>query len=145
MNIKELIDDIAKEHHIILDRDDPIFISVTLNEKIMQLYVELIEDSLKKHYDNLNILNHSSLETARENAKQLITQTTIYISDNINKSLYDTHQNLLKSLKNEVEKIFLCKHAVEESRKKSFYFACISVSSALISVIFFIQIALMHH
>lgn len=139
MNIKELIDDIAKEHHIILDRDDPIFISVTLNEKILQLYVEIIDDALKKHYDNLNVLNHSSLETARENAKQLITQTTIYMSDNLNKSLSDTHQNLLKSLKNEVEKIFLCKHAMEESRKKSFYFACTSVSFALMSMIFFLS------
>jgi hypothetical protein len=139
MNIKELIDDIAKEHHIILEKDDPIFISVTLNEKVMQVYVSLVENALMQHYDNLSILSSKSLEATKESAAQLITQTAIYVSENLKKSISDINHSFLISLKKEVEKLHLYKSKAEESRKRSFYFACISVSSAIMSTMFFLS------
>ena len=53
MDKKELIDEIAKKHHIILDEADPILAVVSANEMIFDEYINKVDNLFIKHKADL--------------------------------------------------------------------------------------------
>ncbi|EGY4845193.1 conjugal transfer protein TraM, partial [Campylobacter coli] len=53
MNKKELIEEIAKKHHIILDENDPILAVVSANEIIFDDFLKKIDLLFIKHKTDL--------------------------------------------------------------------------------------------
>lgn len=49
MNKKEIIDEIARKHHIILDENDPIIAVISANEMILDEYIQKVDQLLTKH------------------------------------------------------------------------------------------------
>ncbi|EAI4450166.1 conjugal transfer protein TraM [Campylobacter lari] len=87
MNKKELIDEIAKKHHIILDENDPIFAVVSANEIIFESFIKQIDTLFLKQKSDLetfkvNIINDIKdyNNNSQENLKAIINE----INTNIN-------------------------------------------------------------
>lgn len=53
MDKKEIIDEIAKKHHIILDEADPILAVISANEMILDEYINKINNLFIKHKADL--------------------------------------------------------------------------------------------
>ena len=53
MDKKELIDEIAKKHHIILDEADPILAVISANEMIFNEYINKVDNLFIKHKADL--------------------------------------------------------------------------------------------
>lgn len=53
MDKKELIDEIAKKHHIILDEADPILAVISANEMIFDEYINKVDNLFIKHKADL--------------------------------------------------------------------------------------------
>lgn len=53
MDKKEIIDEIAKKHHIILDETDPILAIISANEMVLDEYINKIDNLFIKHKADL--------------------------------------------------------------------------------------------
>ncbi|EAJ5683714.1 conjugal transfer protein TraM [Campylobacter lari] len=84
MNKKELIDEIAKKHHIILNENDPIFAVVSANEIIFESFLKQIDTLFLKQKSDLetfkvNIINDIKEHSAKsqENLKTIVNKINI--------------------------------------------------------------------
>lgn len=88
MNKKELIEEIAKKHHIILDENDPILAVVSANE--------LIFDDFLKKIDLLFTQYKTDLESYKFNILQEIREYSKSNQEALKDILTQTNQNTIK-------------------------------------------------
>ncbi|MBZ7936326.1 conjugal transfer protein TraM [Campylobacter sp. B0100352/1] len=119
MNKKELIEEIAKKHHIILDENDPIFAVVSANEIIFDNFLEKINLLFTKHKTDLesykfNIFNEirEYSKSNQEALKNILIQT-------------QTNQNTIKSPEEKAK-------GVKEKKNTNINFWIIAIASQII-------------
>lgn len=134
MDIQHLIDEVAKEHHVILSADDPIFISITLNERIIRHYIQNVDTSLQKHLDTINELLNRSRETAKEISANLITKTSVYLSDNAKNTMLQAQNDVIAAINQEVNKLHRIQQACEQNKKNTMYLAYFSILATTFSL-----------
>lgn len=66
MDKKELIDEIAKKHHIILDEADPILAVISANEMIFDEYINKVDNLFIKHKADLESFKINILREFKE-------------------------------------------------------------------------------
>lgn len=66
MDKKELIDEIAKKHHIILDEADPILAVISANEMIFDEYINKVDNLFIKHKADLESFKINMLRELKE-------------------------------------------------------------------------------
>ncbi len=69
MDKKEIIEEVAKRHHIILDETDPIFAVVTANELIHNEFLNKIDKVIAKHKVDLESYKIAILKELKEYSK----------------------------------------------------------------------------
>lgn len=95
---KEIIDTVAKKHHIIIDENDPIFAIITANEISFTKYIKEIENSnsiylveletkYQKIVDEVKELAEKRISVAVENVKNDLEATRRKILEKINSAL----------------------------------------------------------
>lgn len=97
ISTKELIDEVAKRHGIILDDKDPILVTLTLNELIIENYVKAIEASVSK-------INARQIENAKLVGEDIISKGAKFLIQFIpnqydQKSLVSTKDHQVSNLK----------------------------------------------
>lgn len=97
MNKKELIEEIAKKHHIILDENDPILAVVSANE--------LIFDDFLKKIDLLFTQYKTDLESYKFNILQEIREYSKGNQEALKDILTQTNQNTIKLPQEKTEDI----------------------------------------
>lgn len=76
--VKELIGEVARRHGVLLGQDDPILVSLTLNELIVGEYVARMERALVNSLDQLSGAQTQHIEAAREIASEIVTRAAEY-------------------------------------------------------------------
>lgn len=66
MDKKEIIDEIAKKHHIILDEADPILAVISANEMIFDEYINKVDNLFIKHKADLESFKINILRELKE-------------------------------------------------------------------------------
>lgn len=66
MDKKEIVDEIAKKHHIILDEADPILAVISANEMIFDEYINKVDNLFIKHKADLESFKINILRELKE-------------------------------------------------------------------------------
>jgi hypothetical protein len=82
--MEQLIGEVARTHGLLLSRDDPVLVSVTLNEQILNLEQAKLE---------IGELSANQTEAAKTIAEQLITAAAGYIADEVRAAAADITAN----------------------------------------------------
>ena len=86
IDTRELIGEVARRHGVLLDPADPIFATVTLNERIVARAVEQVGAMLEAATDQLSAAAAQQQDAARATAAALITGSATYIVDQAEKA-----------------------------------------------------------
>lgn len=76
LSTKELIDEVAKRHGMMLDEKDPILVTLTLNEVIIENYVKAVEASISK-------INARQIENAQNVGIEIISKGAHFLVNEI--------------------------------------------------------------
>lgn len=79
LSTKELIDEVAKRHGIMLDEKDPILVTLTLNELIVENYIKAVEASIAK-------VNTRQIETAKLVGEEIVSKGAHFLVAEISKA-----------------------------------------------------------
>jgi hypothetical protein len=92
-DMEQLIGQVAQRHGLLLSRDDPVLVSVTLNELILKDLLRQIDSSLDQAKQEIGALSVKQTETAKTIAEQLITAAAGYIADEVRAAAADVTTN----------------------------------------------------
>jgi hypothetical protein len=127
VDIEQLIGEVARKHGLLLSRDDPVLVSVTLNEQILSHALGQINDCLDKAKQEIGELSAGQTEVAKSIAEQLITAAAGYIADEVRAAAADITANTdnLSNMGSDREPV--------RTNQASWLAAAIAISAACIS------------
>lgn len=131
---QELIGEVAKRHNVLLGPNDPILVTLTLNELILSGYVDRIEQGLFRSLDHLSGAQAQHIDAAREIASGIITRAADYGADQIHQAVDDLVTSLRAGLAADVQAAREAADRAEQARTASTY-ALIGVAVLLALVI----------
>jgi hypothetical protein len=77
LDIEQLCSDVYRKHHKRLDPNDPIFMTITMNEMLMANYLEQFQAALENHESMIQTkskdIANAYLEKSAEQSNQLLT------------------------------------------------------------------------
>jgi hypothetical protein len=79
LDIEALRAEVLQRHNIALHPDDPIFVTVVLNERVLSWYVDQMHQLLEAERDAASAGTVQQLEVAQETAEKLVTQAGAFI------------------------------------------------------------------
>lgn len=64
--ISELIAEVAKKHHVLLDKSDPILVTLTLNELLLKRFILDFQLKLDECEQSIAILQSDSIDASKK-------------------------------------------------------------------------------
>lgn len=139
-------DDIRKEvavrHNVLLGKDDPILVTVTLNELVLGRYLDLISDQYDEANRTLTLTLQQQVEQSKETAGKIITDAANYVSDQTRQTVAEAIKDVGKELRQQVAEVKTAsREAVASSRdaqmakRSALVAAVLSGVGALIAVV----------
>lgn len=129
--LDELLKEIAVKHRVMVDRDDPIMILHTLNEK-------LIENSKKAQHELLNQLKSDLEETAHRWGEDARTKAEKILNAALNASKNAMAETMLENAnisKNEIKKALAdTQKTIEEISKRGRNAAFVNMFSSILVI-----------
>lgn len=101
IEVDELIAKVAKKHNLLLSKDDPILITITLNEYVVSKHLELVDQHFNSLKSDLEQLYFRQQEENKELAKKIINASLKVTQDTIASSAKKASSDLVL----EVEKL----------------------------------------
>jgi hypothetical protein len=93
VDMEQLIGEVARKHGLLLSRDDPVLVSVTLNEQILSHALGQLQGCLDKAKQEIGELSARQTEAAQTIAEQLITAAAGYVADEVRAAAADITAN----------------------------------------------------
>lgn len=141
IDFDEIRKEVAIRHNVLLDKDDPVLVTVTLNELILKQYINLLNKQYAAANRDITISLQQHIDQSKKTAGKIITDASNYVSEQVNKSIEATLKQATAELKKEIQTtIILQKRALASvlevnSAKKAARISAVTAGvSALISI-----------
>jgi len=89
IDINEIRKQVAIKHNILLGKDDPILVTVTINELVLSRYLDLANENYSDASRELTIALQQQQEQAKEIAGRIITDASDYVSEQMRETISD--------------------------------------------------------
>ncbi len=103
MDVKQLITEVAKRHHVMLGPEDPIFVTLTLNELVLSHYIEQVQAALDQAQVQTAAATSQQLETAKETTSKIMTDAAVYLSEQMQATGNALQAQLLEAVQKTLE------------------------------------------
>lgn len=87
IDFDEIRKEIAVRHNILLEKDDPALIAVTLNELMIQKYIDLLIEKNTGHLKALEAAQARGLAEAKVTGGRVITDASNYVSEQVKEAV----------------------------------------------------------
>ncbi len=81
----EIRKEVALRHNVLIGKDDPILVTVTINELVLSHYLKLAADSYSQANAELSTAIQHQTEEAKKTAGTIITAASDYVASEIKK------------------------------------------------------------
>lgn len=82
-DIRRLIAEVAERHRVVLRPDDPIFLTVALNELVLRRYIERVENAVAAAEQRLSVMTTEHVAGSHEAASRIITDAATYSAERL--------------------------------------------------------------
>lgn len=133
---------VAIKHNVLLGENDPILVTVTLNELVLEKYLNILTEEYIQANKALAITLEQNIELSKDTAGKIITNAANYISDEVDKSVKSGVANAVLEMKQHLEESRKLNNLVAESehftklaRNGSFIAAILAGTAMIISIL----------
>lgn len=104
IDFDEIRKQVAIKHNVLLGKDDPILVTVTLMDIVLDRHLELVNDQLLAANRALAVSLQQQVDQSKETAGKVITEAANYVSDQVrlavNSVLSDAGNDLKRQMAN---------------------------------------------
>jgi hypothetical protein len=90
--VQELIAAVAKKHKLVLGVDDPVLVTVTLNELLLARYIDKIDAKLDAAEARMVAHGNQQIDIAKTIATKIVTGAGDYIADRVKAAAVDLNK-----------------------------------------------------
>ena len=135
LDFDEIRKEVAIRHNVLLGKDDPILVTVTVNELVLSRYLEVIS----KEYDEANrtliVTLHQQVEQAKETAGKIITDAASYVSDQTRQVVAEAAKEAGGILHRQIVEVQTASCHTRLAKNSAVIAAVLSGVAALISIV----------
>jgi len=97
-DIEEAISEVARKHNLLLSADDPLLVTVTLNEAILSRIIARQNEAIEAAQDQISAGAAQQIETAREVASLIVTGAADYVAAEVRAAITALKDELLAAV-----------------------------------------------
>lgn len=103
IDFDEIRKEVAIRHNVLIGKDDPVLVTVTLNELILKQYLALVENQYAANSRELAISLQQQIEQSKQTAGKIITEASNYVSEQVHGSIESTMKQVTGELKKDIQ------------------------------------------
>ena len=103
--------EVARRHHLTLDEDDPILVTITLNELVLEHYEERFKALLNQSQAQLSAVSAQQEEAAKEIASRIVTGAAVYVREETEKTCNALQGRITQAFSKKIEEMNKAKQA----------------------------------
>jgi hypothetical protein len=130
MDVQRLIMEVAKRHNVLLGPNDPILVTLTLNELILADYVERVHALLVAAQEETSAGTTQQLEAAREIASKLVTGVAGYVAEQVHQAGATLRAEIIETMKQESRAARQAAREAATAKRSAFIAAIIAVAAS---------------
>jgi hypothetical protein len=125
IDLDEIRKEVAVKHGVLLDENDPVLVTVTLNDIILSHYVEKLNSQNETHQRGfsaaLDEAVEKSIAESRKVAGRIVTDGANYVTDHCKTAIEDAMASAVREARAEIKgELVNSKKAVRDFRASSF-------------------------
>ena len=141
IDFDEIKKEVAIRHNVLLTNDDPVLVTVTINELVLDQYLSLVA----KRYDDsnkdlcINLQHH--IEQSKETAGKIITDASNYVSEQVRQSISSEMKSMTDEFLTQIQKMTVLQKKnlaylaeINSSKKTVFVATAVAAFSAVIAI-----------
>jgi hypothetical protein len=134
MDVQALIGEVAKRHNVLVDPKDPIFVTVTLNEILLDEHVRRLQASLEEAQRTAAAASYQQVDLAKRIASQFVTDGAKFTTEQV-RAAGSVLRAQLERLVQDCNTATLAATAeAERYRRQSQWSAAVAIAGACIAV-----------
>jgi len=135
--ISEAIAEVARRHNLLMDHNDPLLVTLTLNEIALGRIVAKQLAAIEAAQDQISAGTAQQIAAAREIAGMLITDAARYMADELRDIIIGHKQALLEAVETEKRAVAIIADGARRAQRLAWHGAtvAIAISCILIGVV----------
>ncbi len=138
IDLEEIIAKVAKKHQLLLTKDDPVFVTATLNKIVVESLIENASKAVDSLQDRLEEMYYRQSEESKETARRIMQATLNRASEVITENTDNASNNLIEKVTVQ-QNLFIakCNEILQEQQKiktVNVVFSCAAMASAVIAI-----------
>ncbi|HCT6165466.1 TPA: conjugal transfer protein TraM [Escherichia coli] len=87
IDFDEIRKQVAIKHNVLIGKDDPILVTVTVSDMVLGRYLELVSDQYDEANRALTVSLQQQVEQSKETAGKVITDAANYVSEQVRQAV----------------------------------------------------------
>lgn len=137
MDVQRLIGEVARRHNVLVDPDDPIFVTVILNELLLSEHLTKVQGAIAASERSVAAGARRHLESARGAATQVIAESAACAAEHVRAAGVEVRAQLQSVLREALTVALTAAVDSARHRRNSQWAAGIAVAGASIVVLAF--------
>jgi len=133
IEIERLIGEVAKRHNALLGRDDPIFMTITLNELIITRALERVQATVEASQDQIAAGTAQQIIASKTIAAGLITSAADHVAGQIRAATAEVAEQIQTAVAEELRGARLAAKIAQGARDAAWWAAGIVIAIAAIA------------
>lgn len=134
MDIEAIRMEVARRHGVLLDAKDPIFVSVTLSELVLEELLARIEKASAEFEKSAAALMAQELAAVKGTAETMIAGTAKVLANTVREASEKHHAALIAAVSKQAEAIAAGALQADRGRATAVLAAAVSVAGALLAI-----------
>ncbi|CDH02256.1 conjugal transfer protein TraM [Xenorhabdus bovienii] len=141
IDFDEIRKEVAIRHNILLDKDDPILVTVTVNDIVLSRYVDVVSERYEAANRTLTVSLQQQVEQSKETAAKIITDASDYVSEQVRQAIVEAVNEAGNELKRQIGNAQAAGrdavtggHNAKTAKKSALIAATVAGTAALISI-----------
>ncbi|WP_174888799.1 conjugal transfer protein TraM [Candidatus Hamiltonella defensa] len=102
IDFDEIRKEVAIKHSVLLGKDDPILVTVTVSEMVLGRYLDLVSAQYEDANRALAVSLQQQVEQSKETAGKIITDASNYVSEQVRKAVVEALNEVGGDLKRQI-------------------------------------------
>ncbi|HAN9276646.1 TPA: conjugal transfer protein TraM [Escherichia coli] len=117
-DIDEIRKEVAIKHGVVIGKDDPLFVTVTVHQLILERYLDLISQRYDAANRDLSAAIQEQVEQSKDSAGRIITDASDYVANEVRQAVQSSMQEAAAQIRQQLtETQTLSRQAIAASRE----------------------------
>jgi hypothetical protein len=137
----EIRKEVAIKHGVVLDKDDPVLATVTINEHVLSRYVEILTSQNEAHQRACSAALAQGVDESRKIAGRIVTEGANYVSEQCKTAIAEAMTQAVKEARAEIkDELVGSKKAIEVAKRSGLLNGWLAASLTTLALVVLLKV-----